>query len=140
MRVLGSSVLALEAIVVLLAIPVALVVVRPERPGLVAGALALLALLCVLAIGAVARPQGPAIGWVVQGLVIASGLIVPAMLVLGAIFALLWFAAVRLGTRADAVRAAGAIGSGDQPATDSAQPPSATSLSDQPPPDQQENS
>jgi len=117
--VLGSTVLAREAIVVLLAIPVALVVVRPERPGLVAGALALLALLCVLAIGAVTRPQGPAVGWVLQGLVIASGLIVPAMFALGAIFALLWFAAVRLGTRADAARAAaaaGAVGSGDQSA------------------------
>jgi hypothetical protein len=106
MRVLGSSVLALEAIVVLLAIPVALTTTSPDRPWLVALALALLAVLCILAIGAVARPQGPAVGWVVQALVIASGFLVPAMFVLGIIFAALWFGAVRLGTRADAARRA----------------------------------
>lgn len=101
MRVLGSSVLAFEAIVVLLAIPVALAVGQPSSPGLVAGALGALALLCLLSIGVVARPQGPAVGWAVQALVVATGFLVPAMFALGALFALLWFMAVRLGRKAD---------------------------------------
>ena len=106
MRVLGSTVLALEAIMLLLAIPVALTVSRSQSTTMVVVVFVGLAILCILALGAVARPQGPAVGWVLQALVIATGFLVPVMFVLGAVFALLWFAAVRLGTRADRARRA----------------------------------
>ncbi|MCX6460945.1 MAG: DUF4233 domain-containing protein [Actinobacteria bacterium] len=106
MRVLGSTVLALEAIMLLLAIPVALTVTRSQSTTMVVVVFVGLAILCILALGVVARPQGPAVGWVLQALVIATGFLVPVMFVLGAVFALLWFAAVRLGTRADAERRA----------------------------------
>lgn len=96
LRVLGSTVLTLEAIVVLLSIPVALAVTKPERPALVGWSLALLALVSLLAVGVITKPYGPMVGWVVQALVIASGFLVPAMFALGVVFALLWFVALRL--------------------------------------------
>ena len=90
----------------LLAIPVALTVSQNPNTALVISVFVGLAVLCLLTLGVVTRPQGPAVGWVVQALVIASGFLVPVMFVLGVIFALLWFAAVRMGTRADAARQA----------------------------------
>jgi len=96
LRVLGSTVLTLEALVVLLSIPVALTVIQPEQPALVGWSLALLALVTLLAVGVISKPYGPMVGWVVQALVIASGFLVPAMFVLGVVFALLWFVALRL--------------------------------------------
>jgi len=96
LRVLGSSVLGLEALMVLLAIPVALTVYPERGTALVVGVFVGLAVLCVLCAGVVVRPWGVAAGWVMQALVLASGLLVPTMFFLGAVFALLWFAAVRL--------------------------------------------
>ncbi|MDQ1245701.1 MAG: hypothetical protein QG597_68 [Actinomycetota bacterium] len=61
-----------------------------------------LAVLCVVAAGLVARPFGVALGWVVQVLVIATGVLVPMMVALGGIFAVLWWVAIRYGRRADA--------------------------------------
>lgn len=103
-RVLCTSVLALEALTVLLAIPVALALGPVDRRGQWAAALAVLALICMLAIGVVTRPYGPAVGWVVQVLVLASGFLIPAMFILGVIFALLWYAAVRFGRQTDSPR------------------------------------
>lgn len=107
MKVLCSSVLAFEAIVVMLAIPVALNFgVLADRTGLVVGGGFALALLLLLGIGTLRRPWGIAAGWVLQGLVIATGIVVPAMLVMGAIFAALWWAAVHYGRKAEALKAA----------------------------------
>lgn len=95
MRRLAGSVLIFEAIVVVLAIPVAINVsgVAPA-PALIAGIG--LALVAILVAGRVDRPGGVTAGWAVQGLVLASALIVPIMALLGAIFAALWFGALRL--------------------------------------------
>ncbi len=87
MRVLGSTVLVLEAIVVFLA-------------ALVAAALALIA-----GVGTLGRPFGVTVGWVLQGFVLAWGLWVPSMWIVGGIFVVLWFFAVRNGSRIDALRA-----------------------------------
>lgn len=54
----------------------------------------------------VARPGGYLAGWIVQGVVLACGVVLPAMLVLGAVFTVLWAAAMRLGARIDSERAA----------------------------------
>lgn len=105
MRVLGASVLILEAIMVALFIPVA------YFTGIAAdGSAAVwvgvgLALLCVVAAGLVTRPFGVALGWLVQVLVIATGILVPMMFLLGGIFAALWWTAIRYGRRADAASA-----------------------------------
>ena len=56
-----------------------------------------LALMCVLASGALRGPRGLWIGWGVQAVVLATGVIVPAMFFMGALFTGLWVAALRIG-------------------------------------------
>jgi FtsH-binding integral membrane protein len=53
----------------------------------------------------VARPGGYLAGTVVQVPVLALGLLLPMMYVVGGVFVILWFVAVRLGGRIDAERA-----------------------------------
>lgn len=65
----------------------------------------LLIVVCVLAAGVARRPGGIAIGWVVQVLVVATGLVLPAMVVLGVVFAALYGWFVVLGGRIDRERA-----------------------------------
>ena len=63
--------------------------------------------------GLVGRPWGVTVGWVLQACVLLTGLVVPAMLVLGVVFGGLWVAAVHYGRRVDAIKAAragGAVG------------------------------
>ncbi len=103
MRVLGASVLALEAIVVILAIPVVVVtgtVPVPPWLGITVGVI--LALALVILARYVTRPWAIPVGWVLQGLVVLTGLLAPTMFVVGGIFALLWGVAIRLGRQADA--------------------------------------
>lgn len=95
MRLLTSSVLVLQAIVIGLAIPVALVV--EGGSAATAWLLGALALACLLLPALGDRPGFVAAGWVLQALMIACGLLVPMMTGLGAVFAALWWTAVRLG-------------------------------------------
>lgn len=105
MRVLGGAVLAFEAIIVILAIPVAATVGTVAGPTwvFITAGLILATALVVLA-GFVTRPWAVPVGWVLQALVIATALFVPAMLIVGGIFALLWWLAVRWGRHVDALR------------------------------------
>ncbi len=106
MRVLTSSVLIMEAIVLLLAIPVA--VVAGGQPTWVGWLFAALALACALLPGMFSRPFFVGAGWMLQALVIATGLIVGWMMfVLGAVFAALWWTALHLGRKAEATTSAG---------------------------------
>ena len=117
MKVLGTSVLAFQAIVLALFIPVGVTTSWGATAGWIG---AVLVLLCVVAIGLLRRPAGVAVGWAVQVLTIATGFIVPAMFALGAIFAALWWAALKYGRQADQMRAEGeATGAGP----DSGKPP-----------------
>jgi Protein of unknown function (DUF4233) len=101
MRQLCGTVLIMEAIIIGLAIPVAIVLEHANRPlsGGIGGALALCALLLS---GMVGRPR---MGWalkagtVLQAMVIAAGVVVPAMYVLGVIFAALWGTGIWLARR-----------------------------------------
>ena len=68
-------------------------------------ALSLLALACLVAAGLVRRPGGVAIGWVVQALTVASGLLVTAMFGVALIFLALWVLCLRVGRRIDAQEA-----------------------------------
>lgn len=63
------------------------------------------AVACLLAAGALRSPVGYAVGWLVQLLLVLSGVWVPLMFVLGLLFAGIWAVAVVLGGRADAVTA-----------------------------------
>lgn len=73
-------------------------------------------LLCVLLCGMVTRPGGVALGWALQLALIASGVFVPTMYFLGAIFAALWWASVHFGRKVDEAKARfAAQGAGDSP-------------------------
>lgn len=61
--------------------------------------------LCVLLCGALTRPGGTQLGWLLQIGLIASGFIVPTMFFLGACFAGLWWASVHFGRKVDEAKA-----------------------------------
>ncbi|MEU2059310.1 DUF4233 domain-containing protein [Streptomyces sp. NPDC013455] len=63
-------------------------------------------LLCLLLCGMVTRPGGVALGWALQIALIASGVVVPIMYFLGAVFAALWWASVHFGRKVDEAKAA----------------------------------
>lgn len=107
MRVLGSTMLSLQAVVLLLALPVAVSVngVTTAKAWMYfAGA----ALLCICAVGAITKPAGLVMGWSAQVATMALGLLVPWLFLLGAIFAALWWGAIRIShkvSHADTARA-----------------------------------
>jgi hypothetical protein len=103
-RGIAAAVLFFEAIVVMLGIPVAITVSDVSAGVAVPVGLTLMVLL-ILTAGLLRRPFGYALGWVDQALVVGSGFFVPAMFVIGGVFALLWAAAMYFGRRAEAVRA-----------------------------------
>lgn len=110
-----ATCLALEAFVVFFATLVATVLSGLPTRTVWIGGLALV-VVCVLAAGLVRRPGGVAVGWVVQGLVLATALVVPAMAVLALAFAALYAWFVALGGRIDRDRAAHAAqGDTDRP-------------------------
>ena len=108
MRQLCGTVLIMEAIILGLAIPVAIVLEHANRPlaGGIGGALALCALLLS---GMVGRPRmdwALKAGTALQVLVIAAGVVVPAMYVLGVIFTALWVTGIWLARKHERPRPA----------------------------------
>lgn len=105
MRTLCAATLASEFVIIGLA-------------GLVAGQLTELSpavlwsvcgtamLLCLALCGLAGRPGSVALGWALQVGLIASGVVVPAMFALGAVFAGIWWASVHFGRRVDELKAA----------------------------------
>lgn len=94
---IAATLLSLEAVVLLLAIPVAVVVSEVE-PGIavplsVAVAVALLVAAALLRRG----KAGYVLGSVLQVVVIAAGFAVTVMFFLGGLFALLWLVLLRIG-------------------------------------------
>lgn len=104
MRVIAASVLVFEAIIVVLAIPVAISLgdVDGALAGVVGGGLAVL---CVVTAGLLRHSWGYTLGWIVQVLIIASGFVVTAMFIVGPLFAVLWFVGLRVGRRGEQLRA-----------------------------------
>ena len=99
LRRLCATVLAFEAIVIVLAMPVAITVehVRHGVAGAVGGGLALAAVLLAAAVG---RARWALIaGTVLQGLIIAAGFEVTALYALGIIFAAFWFTGIWMAGR-----------------------------------------
>ncbi len=98
MRRLCATVLVLEAIVIGLAIPVA-IVIGHASPALAGGAGGAAAVAAVLLAGMVGRwGRWPYVaGTVLQAAVIVFGVVVPVMFFLGAVFAALWVIGMRLG-------------------------------------------
>jgi len=104
---LTAVLLLLEAFLVFFATLVA-VTLLPGSTGPSSGAVwavgLALALVCLVAAGLTRRPGGLAVGAVLQGVLVATGFVVPAMFVVGAGFVLLWLWLVRVGRRIDADR------------------------------------
>ncbi len=113
-----SAVLAFEAVVLWLFVPVAVAVAGVDLAvALPVGAG--LGLTCVVVAGLLGRRGGVVAGSVLQGVVFALGVVVPAMFFIGGVFALLWFATFRLGRHIAAVQAEHAA------AADRVEPPDA---------------
>lgn len=68
--------------------------------------------LCVALCGVITRPGGVALGWALQIALIASGVFVPMMFFMGALFALLWWASVHFGRKVDEAKARFAVQAG----------------------------
>jgi hypothetical protein len=98
-RRLASSVLAMEAVVFWLAIIVAIVSSGVSTPAAI-GVGGALALACVVIAARIKRRWAYAAGSVLQVCAIACGVVVHTMFFLGAIFALLWIAALWVGDSA----------------------------------------
>ena len=101
MRILGASVITMEAFVMGFALLLAM-----DNHGALAVAIGgLIALLCILTAGLMKKRIGWIIGSFLQLGLIAYGVVVPMMYFLGALFAILWTIAFFLGRRGEAIRA-----------------------------------
>lgn len=111
MRAMCAGVLGLESVALFLTAPV---LISLTDVGTAAGwGIGIgLALLCILGAALMSRPVGIWIGWLVQALAIALGLVIPVMFFLGGIFAILWVLALRLGRKVDEAKAARAAATG----------------------------
>jgi hypothetical protein len=99
-----QTILVLEAVLVFFATLVAygLKLAPSASIWLVGGGLSLV---LILLSGYVSRPGGYVAGSLAQVLVLAGGIWVPTMFVIGGIFVILWWVALRLGGRIDRERA-----------------------------------
>ena len=99
LRRLLSSVLVFEAIILILAIPVAVTIEHLDH-GVAFGFGGGLALAAVLLAGLIGRGRWALIaGAVLQFLIILAGIEVPALYVLGVIFCVLWFGGIHLANK-----------------------------------------
>lgn len=103
-RGMAAAVLSLEAVTLGLTTPVLIAIAGvPPGPALAVGLG--LALACVLLAGMLRRPWAYGLGWAVQVVAIALGLVIPVMFLLGPVFAALWAGAVLLGDKIERERA-----------------------------------
>ena len=108
MKVLGSTVLTMEAIVM----GFALLLVRGHHGHLAIPIGAVLALLLILNVGALRSSVGWIVGTGLQVVVIAYGAIITSMYFMGGIFAILWGCAYYFGKKAEEIRASQQIEGG----------------------------
>lgn len=101
-RRLAASVLAIEALVVLLGIAVAVPLYDVSLTAALVGGLGL-SLGCLVAAGTLRSAVGFVLGSLVQVAVLASGVVVPPMVVVGVVFGGLWVTALVLGAKAVAL-------------------------------------
>jgi hypothetical protein len=94
-------VLIMEAVVIGLAIPVAITIAHAgARPaGITGGVLAGAAVVLAAVVGRPRHRWALVAGTLLQVIVTATGVVVPVMYALGAIFAALWATAIWLGRR-----------------------------------------
>ncbi len=107
-RSLCAAMLVLQAVVLFLT-GVVSIGMTDLGAGASLGLGAGLALLCVVAAGVLGRRGGYALGWAVQVVSIALGLVITAMFVLGFVFAVLYGTAYFLGEKIDREKAERAV-------------------------------
>jgi hypothetical protein len=99
---LCATVLFMEAIVITLAVPVAVHIGHmSSRHAWLAAGIAVCASLLLAGLARLMLPLTLAAGTLLQIFVIASGVVVPVMYFLGAIFAALWAIGIWLGYRVE---------------------------------------
>lgn len=116
-RRLAASVLGMEVVVFWLALIVAVVVARVSAAVAVPIGVGL-ALSCIAVAACMRRPWAYPAGWALQVLAVASGFVVHTMFIIGPIFLLLWFAALRIGDSAIRVANSYAARAGAPPTSD----------------------
>jgi len=99
-----TAVLTLEAFVVLFATLVAFGL-RVAEPALVWSVGGAGVVLCLLAADRARRGGAVILGSIVQAALLASGIVVGMMFVVGGVFAVIWVVALALGRRIDTERA-----------------------------------
>ncbi len=104
MRVLGTTVLVFEWLILALGIPVAVNTAGVSAPA-AWGVFGVATVLIALAVGTITKPTGVVLGWMVQIVIVLSGIVVPLLALLGILFAGLFYAAIRLSARVDRVKA-----------------------------------
>jgi hypothetical protein len=104
MRVLCSATLAAEVFVIGLAGLVAMSLTDVPTGILWAVCGAAMAL-CLVLCGMTERRAFLPLGWGLQGALVLSGLLVPAMFLIGGIFAAIWWASVHYGREVDRLKA-----------------------------------
>ncbi|MFM8843300.1 MAG: DUF4233 domain-containing protein [Actinomycetota bacterium] len=102
MKMLARSVLVMEIFIMGFALLLAKDL--PDSQGLIFGGF--IALIAFLAAGMLRNRIGWILGWLVQLLMIGYGFVVFTMFFLGALFAGLWAAAIIIGRKGEAARAA----------------------------------
>jgi hypothetical protein len=103
-RAMCAAMLTLEAVVLALSVPV-MISVEGVDTGLAVTLGIGLAVLCVLTAGLLSRPWAYVVGHALQVGVICLGFIVPAMFLIGAMFAALWVLAFLVGRRIEVDKA-----------------------------------
>jgi hypothetical protein len=102
MRVLGSAVLVMEFFV--MGFAMLLAKDNHEPSTIIAGAI--ISLLLLLTPGVLKKRTGWILGSILQFLMIGYAVVVPSMAIVGVIFGGLWIAAIIVGRKGEAARAA----------------------------------
>jgi dolichol kinase len=106
MKTLCAAVLAFESIILLLVIPVAIQSDAVSPVVGIAGGVILMVAAIYLSAAQRRKSWALTAGWVMQAILVLLGFLVPIMFFLGAVFAILWFYAIRVGRQGDAIKAA----------------------------------
>ena len=98
----ASTVLLLEAFVMFFATLSVFGLRRGEfPPALILGVGIALSAVMVLACAVLRKPWGIGLGWVLQVVLILTGIIEPAMFLVGVLFGICWWYGIRTGIRID---------------------------------------
>ncbi|GAB3541345.1 hypothetical protein GCM10027403_32630 [Arthrobacter tecti] len=98
----ASTVLLLEAFVVLFATLVVFGLRGDEiSVGAILGVGLGLSAVLIFSCALLTKPYGILLGWILQGLIILTGIAEPMMFVVGVLFALTWLYGIRTGARLD---------------------------------------